>query len=237
MGTELYIGTELELFADAHNWKAYFASLIRPHLGANVLEVGAGIGGTTTILTRNHVGTWLCLEPDAALACQVTNAITRGDLPPSCHAVTGTLADLPSEERFDSILYIDVLEHIENDLAETAEAARRLRPGGRLIILSPAYEWLYSPFDRAIGHFRRYNRRTLTAAIPKDLTLLKFSYLDSVGLLASAGNRFVTRSSSPSRSQIRLWDGLMVPASRLLDTVVGHSFGKSVFGVWQRSPG
>lgn len=233
MSAEAYVGSELELFSAAHHWKAYFSDLIRPHLGVNVLEVGAGLGGTTKILTQGHAGNWTCLEPDAALAGNISQAIAAGNLPASCRVETGTLAALPEQERFDSILYIDVLEHIEDDAAEAALAASRLNRGGKLIVLSPAYQWLYSPFDQAIGHFRRYSKRTLLAAIPTSLALTQFSYLDCVGLLASTGNRFVTRASNPTPAQIGLWDRVMVPMSRVLDPLVFNSFGKSVFGVWQ----
>ena len=71
-------------------------------------------------------------------------------------AVSGTCAVLnrvraPADERFDTILYIDVLEHIDDDLGELARSATHLRPGGHLIVLAPAHQALYSPFDKAIG--------------------------------------------------------------------------------------
>ncbi len=131
MSAEQYVGSELELFSAAHRWKGYFSDLIRPHLGVNVLEVGAGLGGTTKILTRGFSGSWACLEPDAGLAGNIGRAIDAGELPATCRVVTGTLATFSEQERFDSILYIDVLEHIENDAAEAALAASRLIPGGR----------------------------------------------------------------------------------------------------------
>ena len=230
---EHYIGTELEVFAEARNWKSYFASKIRPHLGANVAEVGAGIGGTTALLSPGHGGRWLCLEPDRALLIKIEEAITRGELP-GIEARAATLADIPSDRLFDSILYIDVLEHIEDDGGEAARAAAHLRPGGKLIVLAPAHQWLYSPFDRAIGHFRRYTKQSLAAAVPDELACVELIYLDMVGLLASAGNRFIAGSSSPSRAQIKLWDGAMVPLSRLLDRVALHALGKSVLGVWSK---
>jgi len=230
---EHYIGTELEVFAEARNWKSYFASKIRPHLGVDVAEVGAGIGGTTALLSPGHEGRWLCLEPDRALLIKIEEAITRGELP-GIEARAATLADIPSDRLFDSILYIDVLEHIEDDGGEAARAAAHLRPGGKLIVLAPAHQWLYSPFDRAIGHFRRYTKRSLAAAVPDELECIELIYLDMVGLLASAGNRFIAGSATPSRAQIKLWDGAMVPLSRLFDRVAGHTLGKSVLGVWTK---
>ena len=228
---EHYIGTELEVFAEARNWKGYFASKIRPHLGADVAEVGAGIGGTTALFRPGHGGGWLCLEPDRRLLTKIEEAIERGELP-GVEARPATLADIPADRLFDSILYIDVLEHIEDDRGETARAAAHLRPGGKLIVLAPAHQWLYSPFDRAIGHFRRYTKRSLAVVVPTELECVELIYLDMVGLLASAGNRFIAGSASPSRAQIKLWDGAMVPLSRLLDPFVRHALGKSVLGVW-----
>ncbi len=234
MSVDYYVGTELELFSGAQRWKSYFSELIRPHLGASVLEVGAGLGGTTKVVARGFSGRWVCLEPDVSLAAKINVAVRAGQVPTTCSVVAGTLATLPEQDRFDSILYVDVLEHIEDDAAEARLAANRLNSGGKLIILSPAYQWLFSPLDRAVGHFRRYSKRTLLAAIPSSLKLVQLAYLDSVGLLASTGNRFVTRAANPSPLQVALWDRLMVPASRILDPLVRHSFGKSLFGVWQK---
>jgi hypothetical protein len=103
-----------------------------------------------------------------------------------------------------------------------------------VIVLAPAHPWLFTPFDRAIGHFRRYTRRTLAAAAPEELRVEKLIYLDSVGLVASLGNRVLLNSSHPSHGQIQTWDRTMVPLSRLLDPLLGHRAGKSVLGIWRR---
>jgi SAM-dependent methyltransferase len=230
---EHYVGTELELFAEATCWKRYFASRVRPHLGADVVEVGAGIGGTTALLSPGHRGRWLCLEPDGQLLAHIEAAIADGQLD-GCEARAATLSQLGSDEHFDSVLYIDVLEHIADDTTEARHAAEHLRPGGTLVVLAPAHQWLYSPFDKAIGHFRRYSRASLAAVVPRDLSPLDISYLDAVGLLASAGNRLILRNSSPTLAQIRLWDRAMVPLSQRLDPLLRFSIGKSVLGIWRK---
>jgi SAM-dependent methyltransferase len=234
--TYVYEGTELELFAAARNWKSYLRTRIDPYLGREVLEVGAGNGNTTRSLCAGTADRWVCLEPDASLADHLAVAIGDGDLPSCCRAKVGTLADLRTIDRFDTILYIDVLEHIADDRLELARAASRLHSGGHLIVLAPAHEWLFTPFDHAIGHYRRYTRRTLGAASPESLALVKLDYLDSVGMLASLGNRLVLNSAMPSPRQIAVWDRLMVPLSRLTDPLLAHRLGKSVLGVWKRLP-
>lgn len=170
------------------------------------------------------------------MAERLREAIARGELPACCQAWAGTVRDLPSDARFDAILYVDVLEHVRDDAAELVAAAGALSPGGALIVLAPAHGWLYSPFDRAIGHYRRYTRRSLAAVGPPGLRLVVLRYLDSVGLLASAGNRFVLRKSTPTAGDIARWDQLMVPVSRWLDPWLGFRIGKSVLGVWRAEP-
>src|SRR5262249_8680802 len=120
------------------------------------------------------------------------------------------------------------------DRAEIALAARRLRPGGHLVVLAPAHQWLFTPFDAAIGHFRRYSRGSLAALTSGDLSLRKAVYLDAVGLLASLGNRLLLRSAMPSRGQILLWDNWMVPCSQWVDPLLAGRLGKSVLAVWRR---
>jgi SAM-dependent methyltransferase len=226
----VYEGSELELFSHAQNWKAYWGANVRPYLGDRVLEVGAGIGSTAEILCDERHSIWLALEPDAKLADQMR----RRALPKCCKVELGTLADLAPDRLFDTILYIDVLEHIEDDRAELQLAARHLDKGGHLVVLAPAHQHLYTDFDAAIGHYRRYDRGALLALTPEELVPRQTDYLDSVGLLASLGNRFVLKSASPTRSQIKLWDSWMVPLSRFLDPVIGHRLGKSVLAVWTK---
>jgi len=230
-----YVGAELDLFAAATNWKSYFRSRIDPYLGPEVLEVGAGIGGTTRLLCRGERVRWVCLEPDAGLASRLTESIRDGSLPACCEPVVGTLDSLPEDARFDTLLYIDVLEHIEDDAAELARAAARLKPGGHVVVLAPAHPWLFTPFDHALGHFRRYTRSSLAAITCPELELVKNIYLDSVGMLSSLGNRLVLNASVPTASQIAVWDKLMVPLSRVLDPLTAYSLGKSVLGCWRRT--
>jgi SAM-dependent methyltransferase len=233
----VYGGTELELFARAVRWKSYFASQIRPFLRGDVLEVGAGIGGTTRMLCDDRSLRWTCLEPDFRMASALAGRVR--DLPSATpvDVRVGTLADLEASRRFDCILYIDVLEHIEDDAAEMARAAAHLRPGGRIIVLAPAHDVVYSEFDAAVDHHRRYDRRTLQRAMPRDAGLAceRLIYLDSVGLLLSLTNRIFLRRAMPTVRNVLFWDRVCVPVSRLVDRWMGHRVGKTVLGVWRRA--
>jgi SAM-dependent methyltransferase len=229
-----YVGNELELFAEAVHWKRYFRSAIADRLVGDVLEVGAGIGETARHLLDGRQRSWLCLEPDERLGTRLRAWAEAGDVAPLPTVQIGTTADLDPSSRFDTILYIDVLEHIEDDRAEMARAAELLAPRGALIVLSPAFQQLFSDFDRSVGHFRRYTRASLAEVMPPSLRRVRLAYLDSVGFLASLSNRALLRQALPTRRQIALWDRVMIPASRVLDPLLARSFGRSVLAVYER---
>jgi SAM-dependent methyltransferase len=229
-----YVGSELELFAAVHNWKSYWASRIRPFVTGDVLEVGAGIGSNTPFLDAGGDGRWVCLEPDSRLLAKLNENLGQTSSRRRYEAVCCTLSSLDATQKFDTIIYIDVLEHIENDREELESAASRLRAGGRIIVLSPAHQRLFTPFDAAIGHFRRYNRPMLRSISPPSLRIEQLIYLDSAGLLLSTANLLLLRQSMPTKAQLRFWDRWVIPISRALDRCLLGLVGKSIVGVWRR---
>jgi 2-polyprenyl-3-methyl-5-hydroxy-6-metoxy-1,4-benzoquinol methylase len=229
-----YAGNELEIFAHAQRWKAYIHSEIRAFIHGDVAEVGAGLGAVTQLFLNESFDNWTCIEPDPSLMLQLKAALAPSIRSGHVHCVDGSLQDVAAEPRFDVVLYIDVLEHIELDREELEHSAQRLKAGGTLIVLCPAHGFLYSPFDRAIGHHRRYDKRSLAAVAPSALTCLRLRYLDSVGMLASLANRLWLKQQNPTHAQVALWDRWMVPMSRRIDPWLRFALGKSVLGVWQK---
>lgn len=230
--TYRYVGDELELFQHAQHWKAYLRAQLAEFLRGDVLEVGAGKGATTQALCGGGERSWLCLEPDASLVAEIEALRESKRLPGHVAVRQGQLQDL-TDQAFDCILYVDVLEHIEDDLGELARAAVRLKAAGTVIVISPAHQWLYSPFDRDIGHFRRYSEGTLRALTPANTLLERFRYLDSVGIVASLANRLLLRAAMPTQKQIAFWDQRLVPLSQHVDPILRYRLGKSVLAVWR----
>jgi SAM-dependent methyltransferase len=228
-----YVGSELDLFATVRNWKAYWSRQIRPFLAGDILEVGAGIGSNTRLLDPGGEAQWVCLEPDPELTARLVENLREPRAQRSYRVVCGTLESLAGEQ-FDTIIYIDVLEHIKNDAEQLDRAASQLRPKGRLIVLSPAHQMLFSPFDAAIGHFRRYNRTALQAISPASLQLERVRYLDSAGMVLSAANMLFLRQSMPSIAQLQFWDRWIVPISRALDKLLLYAVGKTIIAVWRK---
>jgi SAM-dependent methyltransferase len=226
----VYEGSELAVFARATRWKRYWGAQLSPYLRGRVLEVGAGVGANIACILGPDVESWVSLEPDAELARQIR-------FPDGLAGETrvGGLTDLRGDERFDAVLYADVLEHIEDDRAEAARAAAHLNEGGCLLALAPAYPFLYSAFDQAIGHYRRYTKQSLRELTPAGTELVRLRYLDSAGTALSLANRLLLRRSAPAQAQIDFWDRTVVPVSAVLDRWLGFRFGKSVLAIWRKN--
>ena len=232
MSTSTYAGTELDVFAHARNWKRYVRDLAAPYLRGDVLEVGGGIGETTSVFRSEAQSSWTALEPDIALAARLRSRVSKLSMP--VKVMAGTVAAIQERPLFDCVIYIDVLEHIEKDRDELQAVVARLKPGGTIVVLSPAHQALFTPFDAAIGHYRRYNRQQLVALTPARTKLIRIRYLDAVGLTLTIGNRLLLRSAAPTVAQVLLWDRFCIPAARRIDPLLGGRLGKSIFAVWRR---
>jgi SAM-dependent methyltransferase len=229
-----YQGNELDVFAHAINWKRYFAKKLIPYIRGDVLEVGAGIGTTTRVLSSSNVSTWACLEPDPLLASRLKQVAREKPFQVEVDIEVGTLDTFQAIRQYDTVLYIDVLEHIEDDRGELSKAAELVKQGGKLIVLCPAHQYLFSPFDHAIGHFRRYTKRRYREICPTSVHEVSIFYLDSLGLFLSLANKLLLKSSSPSVKQIKFWDRLVVRLTKLVDPCLAYRFGKTVVAVWEK---
>ena len=227
-----YVGKELEGFEKAVNWKAYWFSKITNYIQGDVLEVGAGIGANVSLLSRSSHRKLTFIEPDPA-QCRLLKLKTK-NLKNPLEIINGNLKAINGECKYDCIIYIDVLEHIEKDHLEFISASRLLRPDGYLIVLCPAFNFLFNPFDIAVGHFRRYNKKMYYALPQKNLGIVSITYLDSIGFFASLFNRFFLKSALPSNKQITFWDKYLVHLSKRTDLFLSKFLGKSILGIWKK---
>ncbi len=160
-----------------------------------VLEIGAGQGavGTRLATAACYVG----VEPDAASAAVAAQRLAA--VSPTAEVVHGTLADLPDDSTFDLVCAFEVVEHIEHDRDAVAQWVARVRPGGTLILSTPAHQHRYGPMDARVGHFRRYAPEQLAdllvAAGLIDIRLVLYGV--PLGyLLEAARNTIAGRSDS-----------------------------------------
>ncbi len=227
-----YAGNELSTFVEARNFHLYYMRLFGEHLRGDVLEVGAGLGTFTQEILNAGVSHLTACEPDLKMADTLAKMFVG-----RARVVPGGIRDVPpASGPFDAIVYVDVMEHIEDDRAEVMVAAARLKRGGTLVIGGPAHSWLYSPFDASIGHYRRYDRRSVEQLIVSchGLDLEQFQYSDSLGMALSLGNRWLSRQNLPTRGQVRFWNDVVLPFSRRIDPLLSYRVGKSFVAVARR---
>lgn len=229
-----YQGNELDIFKNATNWKSYWIDSIKDYIYGDVLEVGAGIGINTRIINDNisSINKYVAIEPDLKLYNESKKIIlnkNNGVTQLNCY-----LNDLDKEIKFDTILYIDVIEHIEQDYNELKNSLTYLKKNGHLVVLVPAFNSAYSEFDQKIGHFRRYTKKTLSKIVSEKLVNEKLIYLDSIGLTMSYFNKHFLKQDEPKLSQILFWDKVIIPISKIVDMIIRYWFGKSLIGVWKK---
>jgi len=124
--------------------------------------------------------------------------------------------------------------NIEKDEEELARAKTLLAANGYLIVLVPAHQFLYNEFDKAIGHYRRYDKKMLSSVAPEGFQLLKMRYFDSFGFVSSLVNKYFLKQNYPTAKQINFWDKFLVPISKPVDFILNYSVGKTLVAVWQK---
>ena len=218
-----YEGWELEHFDNSINFRNYQNDLFKNHLRGHVAEVGPGNGENLQIY-KDKVEILELYEPSKVL---FENLISKFGSDKK-FIIKNEVFSL-KENTYDSILYLDVLEHIENDHQEIIKAFNSLKEGGKLIINVPAFQHLYSNFDKDVKHFRRYSKKTLLNLI-KNLNYLSYElkYYDSLGYILSLMSKLFTKNYKNNfNKKIKLWNSL-IPLSKILDTLIFHIFGKSL---------
>jgi SAM-dependent methyltransferase len=228
-----YPGRELEAMSFAVNYHEWIVGDLAPFLGRRVAEVGAGIGSVSCLLLRRPIDHLEAYEPSANMFPQLA-ARLAGEK--RARAVNASFGAGPSAEPFDSVAYINVLEHIEDDLGELARAFPALRPGGHLLVFVPALAWLYSDFDRRIGHARRYSRpRLVELARAAGFEGIRAKYFDLAGVLPWYLNSVLLRRGLGAGG-VALYDRLVVPPMRRLEGWIPPPLGKNLLMV-ARKPG
>ena len=223
-----YYGKDLEAMDSASNYYSWILDEFGKRLGATVLEVGAGSGNFSVRLLQCGPQLLCCLEPSGNGFAALQQRFSGH---PAVETHQGTLARHAGgwSERFDSIVYVNVLEHIENDADELRLALECLKPGGYLLIFVPALQWLYGSADLSVGHFRRYGRRTLEALFrDRGASIEVCRYWDILGILPWWFTFVLLRRPFVSGKLVGIYDRFVVPLARILERAVRIPVGKNL---------
>jgi len=218
------------LLADLYEYNHWTFSRVRPFLGDRVCDVGCGNGNFIQfLLDRKRV---IGLDPfDPSL--EVANRRFRDHT--NVEFVCGTLADCPNEqipaESFDSVVCMRLLDSLENDVESLSSMRRLCRSNGRVIIVASAHMSAYGELDRAVGHRRRYNRRSLRNAFESaNLRVIHSSYINALGYFGWWFNsRILKRREIPAGPAHNL--NRLAPCLDALERLVPPPLGQSILMV------
>jgi SAM-dependent methyltransferase len=234
---EAYEGQDLEALADIPNYQRWILHKFPVSPRGRVLEIGAGIGN----LARHYVDRvdeTVLLEPALNLRGRLEKAF-RGRS--NVHVVSALLEEVSGRAvdgvnfepaTFDTILLIDVLEHVDDDRAMLGRVHSLLRPGGSLLLFVPALPWLYGSLDALVQHKRRYTReglRTVVASANLEVRFLR--YFDVLGVLPWFLAGRVVKRKQFDELAAKLYDRTAVPVGVHLERYFAPPFGKNLICV------
>jgi SAM-dependent methyltransferase len=221
----------LERLALAPRYNTWMFERIRPWVGDQVLEIGAGIGNLSAFLAERPRVT-LTDTSRAYLEALRTRFAGR----PNVKVARLFLPDVDPgtfDPPYDTVICLNVLEHVEDDARSLNGILTLLRPGGRLVLLVPALPSLYGTLDRALGHYRRYGKRDLEARMTR--AGFRMEHTEHFNLGGIPGwwltGRVLRRQLIPQGS-LRLYDAL-VPLFRL-ERFLPWRVGQSLIAVGAR---
>ncbi|MBT3294343.1 MAG: methyltransferase domain-containing protein [Verrucomicrobia bacterium] len=232
--------TDLETLSSAENYKKWLYSNVEDVLGNRILEIGSGIGNMTPLLGAH--GKMLVTDMDEAYI-QTLRGRFDGDPDMSVHpyVLGGEDNAIPEFIRAfepDTIVCLNVLEHVEDDMNAVRTMVDMLAPGGHLVMVLPALMVLFGDLDRQYGHFRRYNRSAavrLVAALPR-ASLIRNRYMNLVGVAGWWVNHVLLKRTQLSPMQVQTFDRYLAPIARFCERIVPPACGLSLV-VWIRKDG
>jgi len=230
-----YFGKDLEDLTAARNYYKWIIEIFRPFLGDTVAEIGAGNGNFTNFLAEEKIKNIFAFEPSNNMYPLLSNKFKKNS--------RITTINKFFEEKyqeftnfFDSVLYINVLEHIEDDKKELKYAYKTIKKGGHILIFAPALSFLFSNFDKKIGHFRRYHKKGLINIIRESgFSIEDVRYFDSVGIITWYIVFVLLKKTTTNKTNIKLYDKLIVPPLRLLENLIPPPVGKNLLLIGKKS--
>jgi SAM-dependent methyltransferase len=231
----LTLTATLTQLAELDQYNYWLYQQIESAVGRRVLEVGSGTGNITQ---------FLCASPDREVTATDVVPSYRRELQKQFEGnsrvrigafdLTARAPDEYRAAQFDTVVCLNVLEHIENDGFALAEMREALAPGGRLALLVPAHQFLYGEFDRAVGHFRRYERRGLAVLLQQaGFAVRELKFFSLLAMLPWLVNgRLLKRDYLPV-GQANLANRL-VPLLRL-EKLIGPPCGLSLIAIAEKA--
>jgi phospholipid N-methyltransferase len=226
---EIYPKVVTERFDNANLHINYCLKFIKKYLKGDILEVGAGCGSFTKNYLNKSINSVTLTELDQKNILDLKEKFKKNT---NIKILNKTIEEV--DEKFDSIIYLHVLEHIKNDEQEILNATKRLNKNGFLIIMVPAHQKIYSNLDKAVGHYRRYEIEFFKKNF-QSLEKVSIKFLDTIGyFLYSLNKIFFKEEVYPSRFKIFIWDKIFTPLTVIIDFILRYRFGKCILVIYKK---
>jgi len=216
------------IVSEYFEWQLRF---FKPYLTGQVLEIGAGIGSISEVLTKYADS---LVISDISDRCLEIIKSKLADKNPSFkikyvnYALGTPVSDAVRCSTFDAIVCINVLEHVENDINALKYLLPSLKKSGRVLLLVPALKNLYGTIDKALGHYRRYDKKliskVLTAAGYKIETI---RYINFVGIFGWWFNSCLLKREVITRSNFKIFR-LLFPLVKIIERWIPFPLGLSL---------
>jgi SAM-dependent methyltransferase len=235
-----YEGRDLEAMSFARNYHRWILQLFAPYLGRRLVEVGAGSGSFSELLLELPFDSLSLVEPSREMYGLLTRHLEtfpQGAKVKPYNAVFRQVAeDIKVEQRPDSVIYINVLEHIADDEGELRAIREALAPGGRVLIFVPAMRWLYGSFDRLIQHQRRYTKNELEGKCEAAGFRVRLSrYFDLAGVLPWWVKYRLFKSEAMEPGAVAFYDRFVVPVAKVAEGILPPPVGKNIILVAEKA--
>jgi SAM-dependent methyltransferase len=229
----VYVGKDLEAMSFAVNYHKWILEEFRPFLGKKLVEVGAGTGSFSEMLVAEKPENLALIEPSEMFnfleqnISQIETAATVNYY----NAIFSEAADKLIAKP-DTIIYCNVLEHIEDDAAELQKVYETLETGGHCLIFVPAFMSLYGAFDEKVGHFRRYIKNELEEkARIAGFKIVKSKYFDFAGIFPWYIKYKLLKSDSLESGAVTAYDKFAVPVTKQFERFLKFPVGKNILMV------
>jgi SAM-dependent methyltransferase len=242
MEEEYSAHSNLELDAQSHRFTEWLYRQVSRELKGDVLEIGSGIGtyAEKIIRDKSHLSHVMLTD----IAPSYIEALTKRFSFTSNNNVSVSKLDLNRTEdyekigyeKFDSILSLNVLEHVENDEFALQQLYRMLKEDGTMVLLVPCHKFLYNVLDKKAGHFRRYTRKELEYKVSKTpFTIQRIFYFNMLGIVGWYLNGGLAKNPQINSTAYRLFDCL-VPLSEHAEKLIGQKIGLSIICYLRKEP-
>lgn len=227
----------LETLAGLDNYQDWIVANFIPYLGGKAVEYGAGIGSISARLLP-HVSSLDLVEPMEPLVTKLVSTFQGHHGVQVRHATLEDSARRTADAHYDSAVLVNVLEHIEDDHGALVELHRVLGEGGTACLFVPAMSFLYSAYDRLVGHHRRYELTKLKRLVrDAGFEIVRARYFDVLGVVPWLIAMRMAGQVNISPGLPRLYDSIAVPIGRAIERVVPPPIGKNIVLVGRKRVG